>query len=252
MEQQPHTEPTTPSRVSPPAGAIVAGIGGLLTLVGVFLHWARLTSTLEGGQFAGQQFGPASQSVGATGISHWTGILALVAGLVAVAAAIAIVVLQDPGTRRMAAMAAAGGGTLALLMAILGIVMSESIALGDVPGGKQALDFARQFAEQLGVEGFGIDTGPAMGVFVTAMGGALAAGGGFMALRGGPVVVGRAQEPPPAGTGFEAPSRPPGPQPTVPPEPPSATGPGGPSQAGGETTPEPPPGDAKKSGETTA
>ena len=53
-----------------------------MALIGVFLNWATLTSSLEGGQFAGQQFGPASQSVGAAGISHWTGIIALVAWLI--------------------------------------------------------------------------------------------------------------------------------------------------------------------------
>jgi hypothetical protein len=207
--EQPYTEPTTASGPSLPTGAIVAGIGGLVALVGVFLHWAKLTSSLEGGQFAGQQFGAMSQSVGASGTSHWTGILALVAGLVAVAAAIAIVVFQDSGTRRMAAMTALGGGALALLMAILGIVMSETIAVGDVPGGRQALEFARQFAQQLGVEGFGIDTGPAIGVFVTAVGGAVAAVGGFMAQGQIHPQVARAPQPsPPSGTGFEAPNQP--------------------------------------------
>jgi hypothetical protein len=206
---QPYTEPTAASSSSPPPGAIVAGIGGLVALIGVFLHWAKLTSSLEGGQFEGQQFGAATQSVGAAGTSHWTGILALVAALVAVAAAVAIVVLQDPGTRRMAAMAAVGGGAVALLMAVLGIVMSETIAVGDVPGGRQALDFARQFAQQLGVEGFGIDTGPAIGVFLTAAGGAVAAVGGFMALGQVHPQAARAPQPsPPSGTGFEAPSQP--------------------------------------------
>jgi hypothetical protein len=247
MGQPDPESPTSPA--SPPVAAIVAGIGGLVALIGVFLNWGTLTSSLEGGQFAGQQFGPASQSVGAAGISHWTGILALVAAVAAIGGAVAMVFLQDPGTRRMAAMAALGGGAVAVLMAILGMVMSESIALGDVPGGRQALDFARQFAEQLGVQGFGIDTGPGLGVFITAIGGVVAAVGGFMALRQtGPIPQGAAAEPPPPGTGFEAPTGPAGPQPTVPPEPPSATPAGEPKQAG-ETVPEAPPGQPKTPGE---
>jgi len=241
---------STASPASPPAAAIVAGVGGLAALIGVFLHWARLTSSLEGGQFAGQEFGPISRSEGAAGFEHWTGIIALVAALVVVAAAVALVVLRDPATRRMAAMAALGGGAVAVLMAILGVVMSESIALADVPGGEQALDFARQFAEQLGVQGFGIDTGPGLGVFVTAIGGAVAAVGGFMALgRTGPQPGRAVAEPPPPGMGFEAPTGPAGPQPTVPPEPPSASPPGEPKQAG-ETIPEAPPGQPKTPGES--
>lgn len=221
---------------APPAGAIVAGVGGLVALIGVFLNWAKLTSSLEGGEFAGQQFGAASQSVGASGISHWTGILALVAAVVALAAAIGIVILRDPSIGRMAAMAAAGGGAVALLVALLAIFMSETIALGDVPGGRQALEFARQFAEQLGVEGFGIDTGPAIGVFVTAIGGAAAAVGGFMALgRTGPQpAVPAGEPPPPPGTGFEAPM---GPEPpTVSPEPPATPPPDEPHRPGGPDT----------------
>jgi hypothetical protein len=246
--EQPHSGSAAPS-ASPPTAAIVAGVGGLVALIGVFLNWATVTSSLEGGQFAGQEFGPISRSEGAAGLEHWTGILALIAAVVVIAAAVGLVVLHDPGTRRMAAMTALGGGVVALLMAILGVVMSESIALTDVPGGRQALDFARQFAEQLGVQGFGIDTGPGVGVFVTAIGGVAAAAGGFMALRRTEPRAGRAlSEPTPPGTGFEAPTGPAGPQPTVPPEPPSATPPGEPKQAG-ETTPEPPTGQPKTPGE---
>jgi hypothetical protein len=246
---QPYPE-STASPASPPPTAIVAGVGGLGALIGVFLQWATLTSSLEGGQFAGQQFGPASQSMGAAGISHWTGILALVAALVVIAAAVALVVLQDPATRRMAALAALGGGAVALLMAIVGVVMSESIALGDVRGGTQALEFARQFAEQLGVQGFGIDTGPGIGVFVTAIGGAVAAVGGFMAFRRmSPHAERGVSEPPPPGTGFEAPTGPAGPHPTGPPEPPSTTPPGEPKQVG-ESIPEPPPGQPRTPGES--
>ncbi|MGH2681713.1 MAG: hypothetical protein ACRDIX_00585 [Actinomycetota bacterium] len=216
-----HPEEGTTSRTSPPTGAIVAGVGGLVALLGVFLSWANLSWSLEGGQFAGQQFPAANQSQAASGLSHWTGILALVAGVVAVAAAIGIAVLQDQPTRRMAAMAALGGGAVAVLMAILGVLMSESIALNKVPGGKEALDLAQEFAQQLGVEGFGIRTGPALGVFVTAAGGVLAAVGGFMALGAvGSEGAGRAEQPSSAGTGFEAPTGPPASHTTVSPQPP--------------------------------
>jgi hypothetical protein len=228
---QPYTESSTTSSTSPPPGAIVAGIGGLVALIGVFLPWANVTTAFEGGQLGGQQFGGASQSVGATGISHWTGILALIAALVTLAVAVGVVVLQDPGTRRTAAIVAVGGGGAALVMAILGVVMSESIAVGSAPGGREALDFARQFADQLGLEGFRVDTGPAIGVFVTALGGAVAVAGGFLALRWvGPERVVPHREPLPPGTGFEAPTGPAGPQPSVPFEPPSTTPPGEPTK----------------------
>jgi hypothetical protein len=200
------------TRMSLPPGAIVAGIGGLLALFGVFLDWANLTSSLQGGQFAGQQIPAASQSVGASGTSHWTGILALLAAVVALVAAAGIWALRDPATRRTAAMAATGAGAVALLMAVMAFFMTESIALADVPGGREALDFARQFAEQLGVQGFGIETSAAIGVFVTAVGGAVAAVGGFLALRGAEAQPEEPLSPesPPPGTGFEMPTTPSG------------------------------------------
>lgn len=244
---EPHPE-STASRATSPA-VILAGAGGLGAAIGVLTHWGVVTSSLEGGQFAGQQFGPASQSVGAAGISHWTGIIALVAALVVIAATVSLVVAQDAAARRVSAMAALGGGAVVLLMAILGVVMSESIAAGNLPGGTQALDFARQFAEQLGVQGFTIEAGPGLGVFVTAIDGSVAAVAGFMALnRTEPQPQRAVAEPPPPGTGFEAPTGPAGPQPTVPPEPPSASPPGEPKQAG-ETVPEAPPGQPKTPGE---
>jgi hypothetical protein len=196
--EQPHTEPTTAWSAPPPVAAIVAGIGGLSALIGVFLDWATITTSFEGGQFAGQQLPAFTESVGtAQGLDHWTGIVALVASVVAVAGAIGSVVVQDSGTRRIAVMAAIGGGLVALLTAIVGMVVSESIAVSTFPGGSQALEFARQFAEQLGGQGFRIHTGPSLGVFVTALGGAAAAGGGFMALRqAGPQSAAPAHQPP--------------------------------------------------------
>lgn len=182
--EQPFTEPTTASSAPPPAAVIVSGIGGVAALIGVFLDWATITTSFEGGQFAGQQLPAFTESVGtAQGLDHWTGVVALVASVVAVAGAIGSTVVQDSGTRRTAVMAAVGGGIVALLTAIVGRVVSESIAVSTFPGGSQALEFARQFAEQLGGQGFRIQTGPSLGVFVTALGGAVAAGGGFMALR---------------------------------------------------------------------
>lgn len=243
----------TKTTTSLPPGAIVAGAGALLAIVGVFLDWASVTTSIEGGQFAGQQLPGGTDSIGATGISHWTGIVALLASVVALAAAAGIGFLREAATRRTAAMVAAGAGAAALLMTIVAFIMSESIALADVPGGAQALEFARQFAEQLGVGGIEIDVGPSIGVFVTAIGGAVAAVGGVLALRATeaqPYAAG-APEPTPPGTGFEMPTAPAGPQPTVPPEPPSGAPPGEPPQPG-ETTPEPPPGDAKEPGDTTA
>lgn len=246
-------EPTlTKTNTSMPPGAIVAGAGGLLALIGVFLEWASITTSLEGGQFAGQQIPAGSQSVGASGISHWTGILALLAAAVAVAGAVGVFVLKDASTRRKAAAAATGGGAVAILMAIVAFLMTESIALADVPGGREALEFARQFAEQLGVGGFEIDTGVGIGVFVTAIGGAVAAVGGFLALRGADVQPMAAGPPelPQTGTGFEMPTAPASPQPTAPPQPASATPPGEPEQVG-EMSPEPPPGATKQPGDTT-
>jgi hypothetical protein len=207
--EEPYTQPATTSSRPLPAAAIVAGMGGLVALIGVFLSWATLTSSFEG--FRGDQ-------VGVAGRFHWIGILALVAAVVTIAASIAMVVLQEAASRRAAAVAALAGGAGAVLIAILGIVMSESIVLSRVPRG--AIDFRRALAEQLGVEGFGIDTGPSIGVFVTALGGAAAAVGGFMALRhAGRQPISPAYEPAP-GMGFEGPE--------VGPNPPPPEGPPGP------------------------
>jgi hypothetical protein len=197
--EQPHTEPTTASSAPPPAAVIVSGMGGIAALIGVFLDWATITTSFEGGQFAGQQLPSFTETVGvAQGLDHWTGIVALVASVVAVAGAVGSLVVQDSGTRRIAAMAAVGGGIVALLTAIVGIVVSESIAVSTFPDGSKALEFARQFAEQLGGQGFRIQTGPSIGVLVTALGGAVATGGGFMALRQmGPQPAATTQEQPP-------------------------------------------------------
>jgi hypothetical protein len=208
MEQR-HAQPGIASSTPLPVSAILAGIGGLVALIGVFLDWANVTSSFAGGQFAGQQLPEISETVSTVrGLSHWTGLLALVAGIATVGAAIAIVLLHDPATRRMATVVALGGGGLAFLLALLGFFMSEAIVVGGDPEGRLALEFQRQFAERFGGQGFSVDTGPAIGVFVTAVGGAVAAAGGLMGLgRAGPQ-AGRAEPLP--GTGFEPPPPPPG------------------------------------------
>jgi MFS family permease len=161
-------------------GALLSLIGALLAVVGVFLAWASLTSI-------GTVVAAVETTTGVAGIRHWTGLLALLASGTAVLGAVGAGFFEDSPGRRWAALVATAAGLVALLAAVLGLVQREAIATTGLPGGTEALEFARDFAaefnEELGLDipAPRVETGT--GVYATLIGGAVASAGGLISLR---------------------------------------------------------------------
>jgi hypothetical protein len=161
-------------------GALAALAGGLAAVVGVFLDWAALTSV-------GTVLAPVETVRGVAGIRHWTGFVALLAAGVAVLGALGAGFFEDAVGRRSAALVAAGGALSALLAVGLGFSQREAIATTGFPGGREALAFARDFAQEFNAEldldipPPRVETGP--GLPVAAVGSVVAAAGGLLAVR---------------------------------------------------------------------
>jgi hypothetical protein len=161
-------------------GALAALAGGLVAVVGVFLAWATLTSV-------GSLVAPIETTVGVAGIRHWAGLVALVAAGLAVLGGVGAGFFLDVIGRRQAAVVAVVAGLLALVFGLVGFGQRETIATTGLPGGREALAFARDFADEFNQE-FDLDI-PAprveagTGVYLTMIGGGLAALGGLVALR---------------------------------------------------------------------
>jgi hypothetical protein len=169
-----------------PAASVASGLaalGGVAAVVGAFLLWAELR--VGGGQ---EFFGTPGQTVGAAGTGHWTGILALMGGVAAFLGAVGAVAFTDAPSRRRAAAVAAIAGLVVVVAAALGWWQREEIAVGGVPGGREALAFAREFVREFRREG--IDVGAEIptvvagaGLWVSGAGGFLAAAGGMISFR---------------------------------------------------------------------
>jgi hypothetical protein len=161
-------------------GAAVAMLGAVLAVVGAFMAWAHLLST-------GSLVAPVETTVGVAGVRHWTGLVALAAAGVAALGAIGAGIFEDAPSRRQAALVATAAGLVALVAALIGFGQREAIATTGLPGGDQALAFARDFVAEFNRElGLSIppprvDAGP--GVFLAMVGGALGAMGGVISLR---------------------------------------------------------------------
>lgn len=161
-------------------GALASLIGALLAVVGVFLAWATLTSV-------GTVVAAVETTTGVSGIRHWTGLLALLASGTAVLGAVGAGFFEDAPGRRWAALVATAAGVVALLAAVLGVMQREAIATTGLPGGTEALEFARDFAaefnEELDIDipAPRVETGT--GVYLTLAGGGIAFAGGVVALR---------------------------------------------------------------------
>jgi hypothetical protein len=161
-------------------GAMASLAGGLLAVVGVFLAWASLTSV-------GSLVAPVETTMGVAGIRHWSGLLALVAAGLAVLGGVGAGFFLDVLGRRQAALVALAAGGLALLFGLVGFAQREAIATTGLPGGREALAFARDFAaefnQELGLEIPAPRVEAGTGVYLTMVGGGLAALGGLVALR---------------------------------------------------------------------
>jgi MFS family permease len=161
-------------------GALAALAGGLLAVVGVFLAWASLTSV-------GSLVAPVETTVGVAGIRHWTGLLALVAAGLAVLGGVGAGFFLDVLGRRQAAVVAVIAGVLALVFGLVGFTQRETIATTGLPGGSEALAFARDFAAEfnqeldLDIPAPRVEAGT--GAYLTMVGGGVAILGGLVALR---------------------------------------------------------------------
>jgi hypothetical protein len=161
-------------------GAVVALVGALVGVIGTFLPWALLTAV-------GSLVTPAQTTVGVAGIRHWTGLAAMVASGVAVLGGVGAGMFEDAAGRRQAAAVAAAAGALALVAALVGLSQREEIATSGLPGGREALAFATDFAAEFNEE-FELSIPPprveaGAGVFATMAGAAAATAGGLLVLR---------------------------------------------------------------------
>lgn len=192
-----------------PTAAIIVAVGGLIALIGTFLDWATVDIKFSG-PFLDQV---PEQSGGESGISHWTGILALIGGLVAVVGAGALAFAPDARLRRYGAWAGLIGGAVAVGIAVLGIFVKDEIL---------NIDQARGFLQGLGglgglTSGVEFNTGIGLGLFITIVGGLSAVVGGWLAGREAPVPAAPATD----DVGLGTPPPPPGPQPSEPTPPPA-------------------------------
>lgn len=165
--------PTQPSAVrsaalSPAAIAMLAG--GLLGWAGVLLKWFKVSVSFGGGTFLGQNVPGLNRSATISGTHDWTGVIALIAGVAVMALGLAVAFLPERGTKKTAAMAAAVGGVVVLLMAVIAFVRVNSVV--GIPAGLGG--FMRDLT---------IDAGAAIGLYVSALGGVLGAVGGFLGTK---------------------------------------------------------------------
>jgi hypothetical protein len=158
----------------------VALVGALLAVVGAFMSWALLTST-------GSLVAPVETTVGVGGVRHWTGLVALAAAGVAALGGIGAGIFEDAPSRRQAALVATAAGLVALIAALIGFGQREAIATTGLPGGREALAFARDFVAEfnreleLSIPPPRVAAGP--GVYLAMAGGGLAMVGGVATLR---------------------------------------------------------------------
>jgi hypothetical protein len=160
-------------------GALASLSGALVAVVGIFLDWATLTS-------AGTLVAPVETTTGVAGINHWTGLVALAAGGMAFLGGVGAGFFEDSSGRRSAALVAVGAAVVGLAALAVALSQREAIATTGMPGGTDALEFARDFVREfneelnLGLPAPRVATGT--GLYVTGAGYLLALAGGAVAL----------------------------------------------------------------------
>lgn len=167
------TEPTTPTAPSRlPASTLLAGAGGLLVVLGAFLPWVTVGSVFS-----------------ISGIDAKYGIATLIVGIILLIAAFGAGKVYDASKAKVAATVITVLGALALAVGLYaGFVIRDNIAeanadtsASSTTEGGGELDAAfEDFANEI-AEAFKPGTG--FGVYATALGGALALGGGLMAAK---------------------------------------------------------------------
>jgi hypothetical protein len=153
----PGPEPARPGEIDYAAWGLVGG--GFLVLLGIFLNWFTVTAQIAG--FSG--------SISKAGTEDWTGMVALVASIVAIAGGGAAILMSDAGIKRSALMAATIAAVVALVVTLIAFFRANSVGV-DLPvlaGGPNA----------------SIDAGAAAGLYVSFLGAVIATAGGVLAAR---------------------------------------------------------------------
>ena len=152
-----------PSRIFTWSLAVtLAAIGGFAAAVGVLLGWWDAEAYRASEIFGNEQV----ESRVLLGTAHWSGTVALVLGFLVTLAALAGLVLARADVRRVAALASLVGGVLVMGAAAVGFAQTAGVA-----------------EAQVGGAGLGVDAGVGGGLYLSALGGLIAALGGFLALR---------------------------------------------------------------------
>jgi hypothetical protein len=168
MTPSPYASPAAgPAGGALPATALIMGAGGLALVFGAFLPWVTVASIFT-----------------VNGVSvHW-GIATLIAGLVVLVVALGRGRIYTADQEQPLSIVAAVLGVGAIAVALyVGFAIRDSVAedKSDVASGPSTgpdvdIDFGNAFAEL-----FKVRTG--FGVYITAIGGVLAAAGGIQQLR---------------------------------------------------------------------
>lgn len=161
------------------AARISALAGGLAAAAGTLLAWVRITASSGPASVAGLRVPFSSQSDAAVGTAHWTGVVALAASLVVVAAAAGV--WRAPSRDRAAAALAASAGVVALVAAGGAFLLRGDIAEQASGPFLAGLHQVQRFGASVGVP-VDVDVSAGLGLYETGLGGALAAGGGIVAL----------------------------------------------------------------------
>ena len=140
----------------------LAAIGGFAAAVGVLFGWWQAES-YRASEIFGREVVEERTLLGTV---HWSGMVALLVGLVVTLAALGGLVLAARGVRRVAVIAALAGGCFAMAAAAFGFAQATTVA-----------------EAQVGGLGLGVDGTISGGLFVSAAGGAVAAVAGLLALR---------------------------------------------------------------------
>jgi hypothetical protein len=147
--------PAASSQIDYAAWALIGG--GFLVFIGVYLKWFDFSASVGG----------FSTSASSNGTSDWTGVVAVIAGLVAIGAGGAALLLSDD-IKRTARLIGATAGVVALIVTVIAFFRVSSVGV-DLPttGGAAA----------------SIDAKAAVGLYVSFLGAVIATVGGAMAMR---------------------------------------------------------------------
>ena len=140
----------------------LAAIGGFAAAVGVLLGWWR-AEAFRASEIFGREIVEERTLLGT---AHWSGTVALLVGLMVTLAALGGLVLSARGVRRAAAIAALSGGFFVMAAAAFGFSQATTVA-----------------EAQVGGPGLGVDATVAGGLFLSAVGGAVAVVAGLLAQR---------------------------------------------------------------------